>query len=663
MNGLNPTQLEAVNTLSGPVLVLAGAGTGKTRVVTYRVANLIKHGTPADRILAVTFTNKAAAEMQERISQVLGRKQKKRPVIATFHSLALRILRRHLWRLGYPQRFAICDRGDQESIARRVLKQIRVHHEQLKPSDFLFRVSRWKSESISPAQAATIAENDKEHLAAIGYRRYQQELKNSGAVDFDDLLLCTEEIFSKFEDARHEEAALFDHLLVDEYQDTNASQYRIVSALAAEHRNLFVVGDDDQSIYAWRGADVEHILRFKEEWADAQVVRLEQNYRSTAEILELANRLIKFNSIRHEKELQAGRSGGPKPEILQFPDETKEAAEIVNRIARRATQKGIELSDMAILFRTNEQPRVFETELRKQHIPYILLGSSSFFDRKEIRDVLAYLKVITSKKDDISLLRILNQPPRGIGHTTIKKIRESAAAERTPIWEKLSDEAFVASLPASSVNAVRGFIDLINRYRHEFRSSSLADTTRSLIAEINYFAEVEREYKDENERGARWASVEQLVNAVSQHEQEHEKPSLYQFLDDTFLDGTTFETSKEKKLNQNAVALLTLHSAKGLEYPEVYMVGLEEGILPHRRSVDADDERQIAEERRLCYVGLTRAQERLTLSLCLSRMKWGKPRPTQPSRFLFEMIGQAERAKPARPRRSQNSSARKPAGS
>ncbi len=303
---LNPAQQKAVATLSGPLLVLAGAGTGKTRVVTFRIAELIRHGTRPERILAVTFTNKAAHEMQERVGALLGRRRKTRPQVSTFHSHCLQILRRHIRRLGYPERFAIYDRGDQESLARSVLREIRIGNEALRPGDLLYQISSWKSHCVRPGEATALAQTDKEHLAAMAFRRYQRALKNAGAVDFDDILLCTEELFQGHADVLREEAARFDHLLVDEYQDTNGSQYRIVRALSARHRNLCVVGDDDQSIYGWRGAEVEHILRFTRDWPDATVVRLEMNYRSTSEIIEHANRLIVFNKTRHDKVLARG---------------------------------------------------------------------------------------------------------------------------------------------------------------------------------------------------------------------------------------------------------------------------------------------------------------------------------------------------------------------
>jgi DNA helicase-2/ATP-dependent DNA helicase PcrA len=374
---LNPAQSEAVRTLSGPLLVLAGAGTGKTRVVTYRIAELIRHGTAPDRILAVTFTKKAAGEMIERATALLARvhgrhRLSAKPEISTFHSLCVRILRRNIERLQYPARFAICDRSEQESVARAVLRELRTPAAALKPSDLLAIISRWKNCSIQPDQAAASAETDREHLAAAGYRRYQKELKLRGAVDFDDLLLLVDELFARFPTVRRAEAARFDHVLIDEYQDTNHSQYSIVKGLAMGHRNLCVVGDDDQSIYGWRGAEVAHILRFKRDWPDAKVVRLEDNYRSREAILRYANALITFNRQRHEKTLRSARGGGQRPAIVQCKDESEEAQRVVAHIKRLVASRQARPADFAILCRTNEQPRSFETELRQAGLPDVV---------------------------------------------------------------------------------------------------------------------------------------------------------------------------------------------------------------------------------------------------------------------------------------------------
>ncbi|RIK82608.1 MAG: AAA family ATPase [Planctomycetota bacterium] len=692
-DGLNPAQRDAVNTLRGPLLVLAGAGTGKTRVVTHRIANLIRHGTPPERILAVTFTRKAAAEMQQRALALLAGARPSRgstsrrsgarkttpdkPHISTFHALCVQILRRHIEKLGYPPRFGICDARDQEAIARAALRDIRVPEESLRTGDLLAIISNWKNRSLRPSQAASIAATDREHLAAAAYRRYQSTLKARGIVDFDDLLLCTEELFDKHPAVRRQEAGLFEHVLVDEYQDTNGSQYRIVKSLAMGHRNLCVVGDDDQSIYGWRGAEVEHILRFKHDWPEAKVVRLEENYRSAGAILHYANTLIAFNKHRHDKVLRPARGAGQRPQILQLRDETQEAEQVVADIQRMLAQPGVRAADFAILCRTNEQPRAFETELRRANLPYVLIGGMSFFDRKEVRDLVAYLRTIDNPAEETSLLRVINTPPRGIGQSTVKQLLATAIARGEPLAAPSSAAAQRAAGAAGTAPIAR-FVTLIHNLQEMARRLSIANLLEAVIDRVGYRQELQRIYADPMEREARVASVEELLNVASAFDAQRGRdglataahdaaqarqspnhadaagpfraPRLRQFLDDIALGGPGEQDDKHDELQKNAVALMTLHSAKGLEFPYVYMVGMEEGILPHKRTLEIPDERHIDEERRLCYVGVTRAQERLTLTLALTRRKWGKPRETTPSRFLYEMTGQAENAAHVRAR-------------
>lgn len=621
-------------------MVLAGAGTGKTRVITYRIAKLINQGVAADRILGVTFTNKAAAEMKERLKKLLSRKSKKEPLISTFHSLCVRILRRHIERLGYPEKFGIYSRGDQESLARSVLKDINVSDALLAPGQLLYYISRWKCKSMGPDDASLDADTDQMLLAAIGYRKYQGKLKTLGVVDFDDLLLLTEKLFSQFEDVRKEEAARFDHLLIDEYQDTNSSQYRIVTSLAQDHGNLCVVGDDDQSIYGWRGAEVEHILGFRHAWPGCKVVELVDNYRSTASIIEVANNLIKFNQTRYDKELSAARPGGLPPKIVQFPNETKEAAETILAIRNRMEQADREPRDFAILFRTKEQPRAFETELRKHKLPYVLIGGMSFFDRKEVQDVVAYLRLLSEQPDDLSVLRIINRPPRGVGKKASDAILENALQHKVELWNMLV-EGNRPQLPTAAHRGIDGLIGAIKAASATMKNKSMVDAARRLIETVNYRAEIDRLYDDPKERQSRWAGVEQVINAMGIYEKDSRNPNITEFLDRLMLGDQDANDEKEKQLKKNAIVLMTLHSAKGLEFPEVFMVGLEEGILPHHRSLEEDGE-GVEEERRLCYVGVTRAEERLTLSMSLSRMKWGKPRDTQPSRFLYELTDKAD---------------------
>ncbi len=637
---LNSAQQEAVDTLTGPLLVLAGAGTGKTRVVTHRIARLIQSGIRPNRILAVTFTNKAAGEMLDRASAMLKKRHREQPEISTFHSLCVRILRRNITQLGYPSQFAIYDRGDQESVARAALRDIKVSEGTLRPGELLYRISRWKTVGVSPAEAAATAATDKDHLASAAFRRYQNALRAAGAVDFDDLLLLADELFRRFPEIHGAEAGRFDHVLVDEYQDTNAVQYRIVKALAGRHRNLCVVGDDDQSIYGWRGAEVRHILRFKRDWPEAKVVRLETNYRSTREILDWANRLIAFNRLRHEKTLQAVAQGEP-PRVLQLQTETEEAERVVNEIAERIRHEKRRPKDFAILCRTNEQPRGFETELRRAQVPYVLLGGMSFFDRKEVRDVLAYLKLLVSPRDEVSLLRIINTPPRGLGPTTVRRLLDTAVRQGKTLWELLPHAERHVTLSPTAREGVCRLCNLLAEFGRRAKKEAPARLARELIAEVGYYDEIVRQYPNVDEQQARWASVEEVVNAVGAYQRRAKKPLLAGFLRDVALSGVDEDRRKESKLKRDAVVLMTLHAAKGLEFPEVYMVGMEEGLLPHHRAV-AEGGTGIDEERRLCYVGVTRAQRRLTLSLALTRLKWGKPRPTHPSRFLYELAGQAD---------------------
>ncbi len=687
MAELNPPQQDAVDTLSGPLLVLAGAGTGKTRVVTFRVANLIRNGIRPDRILAVTFTNKASMEMQERISHRLklpkkvrrGQPAPLRPVVGTFHAHCVQILKRHAKELGYPDKFTIYDRGDAESVARTVLREIRVHDDMLKPSDFLSIVSRWKNQGVRPEQADSAATSDKEHIAASAFKRYQRSLKLHAAFDFDDLLVCTEQLLTENDKVRREEASKYDHVLVDEYQDTNGTQYRIIRALAIDHRNLCVVGDDDQSIYGWRGAEVRHILNFKNDWSEAKVVRLEDNYRSTDSILQMANRLIAFNTQRHDKILRAARPNGAQPRILQFPDEAEEAKGVVQEIdARLKKDLATQPKDFAILFRTNEQPRPFEMELRRCKVPYVITGSQSFFDRKEVRDILAYFKWIDTPNDELSLLRVINVPPRGMGASSVDKLLKQAVATGTSVWKIMQDQAFIETLPSAAQQGIHSLKFLHEEFSQKFKgipsaspaatfepdtsdrpadpkasdneddeaesiedSGNMTRAARDFIHSIHYRHEINRLYPNPEEATARKGSLEEVINAIAEYESESNKPDLGDFLAKVTLEGREFGSPKEKELHRNAVSLMTYHSAKGLEFPFVYMVGMEEGVLPHRRSL-TDSADGVDEERRLCYVGVTRAQDELSLCLPMSRFKWGKARPTYPSRFLYEVTGQAD---------------------
>ena len=663
---LNAAQHDAVHAPPGPLLVLAGAGTGKTRVVIARIAKLVQRGASPSRILAVTFTNRAAREMLERATKASGKKSSRsnKPEISTIHSLCARILRRHAERAGYPPGFAIIDRGEQESVARKVLKEIKAPETSLQSGDLLFRISRWKTGAIRPGEAIEYAEDDRSHLAASGYRRYQDALKAAGAVDFDDLLCVVDELFTHDEEVRKAESGRFDHVLVDEYQDTSRTQERILTALARDHKSFCVVGDDDQSIYAWRGAQISHILEFPNRWPGATVVRLEENYRSTPEIIEAANTLIACNTRRHGKTLISKAPSGLKPAIVQAQDEVDEARRVTADVEALLRERVAPPSEMAILVRTGEQTRVFETELRHRNIPYELIGSRSFFDRREVKDVLSYLRLLVDQEDDLALSRIANVPPRGLSYNALEKARKEAAEGGRSLWSALLEARSAGRLSAAAAGGVAKLEALIRMAPAAGGGGSAADSLRRVLEQSGYRNYLAKEFEDEAEQEERWQSVEELVNGLARHEQEHRgvdpATTVRRYLDDLILEVKEAERFEEDKTKGNKLKLMTLHAAKGLEFDCVWMVGLEENLLPHIRAVN-EGLPAIDEERRLCYVGVTRARKRLMLSLALTRMKWGKAKPSKPSRFLYELTGQAEKfvEGPAEPREKVGAKPRK----
>lgn len=634
-DGLNAAQRQAVSTLAGPLLVLAGAGTGKTRVITYRIAHLIRRGTRPDRILALTFTNKAAREMRDRSAALLPAKIDASPLLTTFHALCARILRRHAVRLGYPVDFVIHDRSDQEGVARQVLREMRIGPERLSQARLVDLVSRWKSAAVEPESAARSADDEDLALAARAYGRYQVAMRAAGAVDFDDLLYLTELLFREPAVLAGEQARQ-EHILVDEYQDTSPNQYRILRKLAAPHRNLCVVGDDDQSIYGFRGADVRNILDFERDFPGAVVVRLEENYRSCPSILALANELIRRNPARHAKVLRARRDRLDVPRFTEYADEVDEAAGVVRDIVQTAAKERRGWSPFAVLFRTNEQPRLFEKEFRAKGVPYRLVGSFSFFDRREIRDLIAYLKLIVRPADEVSFFRIVNTPPRGLGETVLERLRTRAVESGTSAWEALPAVVRENVLRPSAIAALERFAETIEQFRSRFARPPLAPTLKALLAEVDYASELRRLHEARADQEARWEAVQDFVHMLAQYEARQSEPTLAGFLESVALaDQDRRDEDADKK---DAVALITLHSAKGLEFPHVYLVGMEEGLLPHERSLR--DPAGIEEERRLCYVGVTRARDRLTLTRAKMRRRFGESRATKRSRFLYEMKGQ-----------------------
>jgi DNA helicase II / ATP-dependent DNA helicase PcrA len=638
---LNPEQQAAVEHTEGPLLVLAGAGTGKTRVITARIGHLLRNGILPEQVLAMTFTNKAAREMRERISEMVGKERAGFITMGTFHSFCARLLRRHGEIVGLPKQYTICDSSDQLATVRAALRELRVGEEKMKPSTALSRISLWKNQLVTPDQAAAMEGDDQDELVARAYRKYEASLRRSRVVDFDDLLLMTLQVMQKDAALRARLQDQFRYLLVDEYQDTNGPQYEILRILSATHRNLCVVGDDDQSIYGWRGADVRKILRFDQDFPDAETVRLETNYRCTPEILAAANLVIANNRARHPKELRAFEASGVPVTWLGMYDELQEASFIVTEIRQTVERGEANFGDFAILFRTQSQPRAFEAELRRQKLPYQLTGSQSFFDRKEVRDILAYLKLLANDEDEVSLLRVINTPPRGIGKGTIDNLvgaaTESGLTANAIIDQILLDKEDGPKIPARALASLKELFGNLASLRMRLaHGDDLAQIVGELITRIDYKTEIERQYDDHQTRETRWNGVLEVVDFALNYARSARKASLDGFLEELALNAEDHREDSEKERPQ-AISLMTLHSAKGLEFLRVYLVGFEEGTLPHKRSAA---EGNVEEERRLAYVGITRARRVLTISWAEQRSRYGRMTPCHVSRFYFEATGE-----------------------
>ena len=637
LDTLNPEQRLAVETTEGPVLVLAGAGSGKTRVITYRIAHLLATGVEPERVLAVTFTNKAAAEMRERVAELVGPKQAERLTIGTFHSFCLRTLREHAETIGFENGISIADAADQLAACKSVLRELHIPEATIQPPVLQSRISLLKNQLVTPAEFAGRPGDEQDDLVARAYERYEEFLRRSRKMDFDDLLLYTVRLLGQEGPIRSRLQEQFSHALVDEYQDTNEPQFEIVRRLCEGHRNLCVVGDDDQSIYSWRGADVSKILGFDRTFPEAKVIRLETNYRSTQEILDAANRVIANNPTRHEKTLRSHAGRGELVQLVVHRDDETEAEFVVRDLRQRVDAGKARFGDHAILFRTAIQPRVFETELRARGVPYVLIGGMSYFDRKEVRDVLAYLKLIQNPKDEVSLLRIVNCPQRGVGKTTIDRVLAHATAEGITVPEAFQRADSIEGLNRKAAEAVQRLQERLRVFGEERHAGMDLETFVSRVVEdFAYRSEVERLYPDPLQQARRWQAVEELIQLAARHSKRRKRPSLGTFLNELTL-STNDEPDKEEGERRNAITLMTLHAAKGLEFPRVYLVGLEEGILPHVKSAVGDG---VEEERRLMYVGITRAREGLILSHTQERRRHGALVRVHPSRFLFELKGQ-----------------------
>ncbi len=637
LEGLNPEQRAAVTQTSGPVLVLAGAGTGKTRVITVRIAHLIDKGVLPEKVLAMTFTNKAAAEMRERLGKLVGKKKASTVIASTFHSFCLRTLREYAAEIGYPEGFTIADSSDQLSILKLSLRELHIPEARMKVQEIQSKISLAKNRLDTPESFLARAGDSKHELVGRVWEKYRDILRRSRRLDFDDLLTETLRLLREKKAVRLELQGRHRYLLVDEYQDTNGVQFEIVCQLTGPEKHLCVVGDDDQSIYGWRGADVSKILGFERSFPGAKVVKLETNYRSTAQILGAANRVIKNNPNRHDKALRSALGDGEPLMAVTMRDESVEAEKVVAEIKHLVSQ-GHSYSDFAILFRTAVQPRPFEAELRMKEVPYVLVGGMSFFDRKEVRDVLAYLRVVANPRDEASLLRIVNSPPRGVGKTTLDRVLEFATQEGISVAEAFDRAQEVPKINMRAVEAVQGLRARLREvHRLHPKGEDLVELARRVVEEVAYRDEVRRLYPEEADFEKRWAAVEEVFNFAENYISRRKRPGLLGFLNELSLSASDTDSAEDAARRQ-AVTLMTLHSSKGLEYPRVYLVGLEEGVLPHQRAAAEDG---VEEERRLAYVGITRAQRALTLSWCAERARGGQKVARHPSRFLLEVQGKA----------------------
>jgi len=629
---LNPEQYRAATHGEGPLLILAGAGTGKTRVLTARIAWLVAQGTNPSSILAVTFTNKAAKEMCERVGGMVNPEQAKEITLSTFHSLCVRILRRHAPLLGYKENFSIFDESDQLGLMKKLAARI---HDKENPLD-----PHLARHVISKAKNLGVGEPD-EPGTALGslFSKYQDGLRSLNAMDFDDLLLNARVLLRDHPEAREEWRSRYRHILVDEFQDTNRLQLELVGLLASDEKpNICVVGDDDQSIYGWRGAEAANLLEFERHFPDPEVIKLEQNYRSTDIILSAANRLIRNNARRRGKTLWSNRREGDPVRVLSAADDKTEAEFIADEIQASGPQsaKARPWSDFAILYRMNAQSRQFEEVLRERRIPYRVVGGKSFFDRREVKDVVAYLGALLNPEDDNALLRVLANPPRGIGAATLQLATESGAKSGRGLLATLSDPEHLSVSSSRTRGAILRFTEDWGASRIQLQTPG-ADTAgilRGILEESGYFEDLRKSCKTDEEAENRQENVRELLHALGSYCQRHPREGARGFLDGLVLEQ---EREEEKAEERDGVTLITLHAAKGLEFPEVWVVGAEDGLLPHERS---KGEGTVDEERRLFYVGITRARNRLTITHCSTRRKFGSVMSCAPSPFLLEIAGE-----------------------
>lgn len=627
--GLNPQQAEAVINTEGPMLIMAGAGSGKTKVLTCRVANLLQKGVRPYRILAITFTNKAAAEMRERVNNMSGPAAKD-VWLFTFHAFCARFLRMEIDKLpGYGGNFAIYDTADSQNLIKQILKEMNLDDKRFQPSGILSRISNAKNALQDAAAFARQAGDFYEQKVADIYSRYEQKLQLNNALDFDDLLMLSIKLLQENKEVREKYQDRFDYLLVDEYQDTNHAQYLLTKFLAAKHRNICVVGDADQSIYGWRGADIQNILDFEKDYPDAKVIKLEQNYRSTQIILDAANAVIENNTGRKPKNLWTENKSGADIIYFQAVDERDEARFVIEQLQNLQRTENKKLGDMAILYRTNTQSRIFEEMLIKSGISYNMVGGLKFYERKEIKDIIAYLRVIFNPADSLSLLHIINVPKRGIGDASLAKIQAYAAANNVSLFEAVSNAAAIDGLSSRFVSKLDDLAGIIFELMNLAGEAPVEDLIDRVLRDTGYLEELENERTPQAQ--SRIDNLHELISVAQEFAASEEENNLENFLAHVALVSDIDDT----ELGEDAITLMTLHSSKGLEFPVVFLVGMEEGLFPHARTLM--DETEIEEERRLCYVGITRAKEKLFLSSTKMRTIYGNTVTYPPSRFLQEI--------------------------
>ena len=631
---LNKPQKEAVFHTEGPLLILAGAGSGKTRVLTHRIAYLIEEkGVNPWNILAITFTNKAAEEMRQRVDSLVGIGAES-IWVSTFHSMCVRILRRYIDRLGYDNRFTIYDTDDQKTLMKEVCRKTDIDTKRFKERMLLSVISSAKNEMILPEEFELNAGGDFVQLKiAKVYKEYEAQMRANNALDFDDLLVKTVQLLETQPDVRENYQERFRYIMVDEYQDTNTVQFRLVSLLAGKYRNLCVVGDDDQSIYKFRGANIRNILDFEKEFSDAKVIKLEQNYRSVGNVLEVANSVIRNNKGRKEKTLWTDNEKGEKIRLRQF-DTAYDEAQFIAEDIKDETAQGANYSDHAVLYRTNAQSRLLEEKFVAMNIPYKIVGGINFYSRREIKDVLSYLKTIDNGKDDLAVRRIINVPKRGIGLTTINRIQESAAARGIGFYDALSAPDLIPGI-GRSASKLDSFAALIEYFKGRSEESGVTDLLTEVIEKTGYTESLEAD--DPEELEARVQNIDELVSKAAVYEEScsdrGERPTLSGFLEEVALVADIDSVAEDR----DYVILMTLHSAKGLEFPHVYLAGMEDGLFPSYMSISGDDPEELEEERRLCYVGVTRAEEKLTLTCARMRLVRGERQYNSMSRFIKEM--------------------------